>query len=477
MTTNLNREGNIMPVSFRRKSKRVLRRLRLWGGTVILWSAMTTWGLSLTVEDCIRETLIRNPLIQAALMRVEQARCEFVETRSPYLPRVSLTGTYKETDRPSEVFLTGLDRGRFDPGWEPAEVFNGWGKTDGLRLGVEAQFCLFDGGARSSARRKAELQMRYAQEQVRAMRNSTLFDVIREYHNVLRAGKILTFKSELISILEKNLQEAQDKFSGPQFPSFSLLLWDLESRLAMAREEFPRARKDLELAVAALNAAIGGTVVTDYKVLVSIPVEIPTVPPAKPESATLLTRAEYRMAQIRASMGMEDARRINSKRFPMLNAVGSYVWDGDPFESPSQSYIVAVIAEWPIFAGFSDRGTRRKADLDKLVTAQDVIAVYNCLKLDLERAYSAVEESWQRAREAERSVRNIEEAFGVLKQSASPDLSSLLLLARGQVERNAAQIRLTTACHDYLCVLADLERASGTLGDRYVNPKAPDAVK
>ncbi|MGQ9661489.1 MAG: TolC family protein [Kiritimatiellia bacterium] len=464
-----------MPVSFRRKSKRVLRRLRLWGGTVLLWSAMTTSGLSLTLEDCIRETLIRNPLIQAALMRVEQARCEFVETRSPYLPRVSLTGTYNETDRPSEVFLTGLDRGRFDPEWGPAEVFNGWGKIDSLRLGVEAKFCLFDGGARSSARRKAELQTRYAQEQARAMRNSTFFDVIREYHNVLRAGKILAFKSEMISMLTKNLQEAQDKFSGPQFASS--LLWDLESQLAMAREEFPRARKDLELAVAALNAAIGGTVVTDYKVLVSIPVEIPTVPPTKPESATLLTRAEYRMAQIRASMGIEDARRINSKRFPMLNAVGSYVWDGDSFENPSPSYSVTVIAEWPIFAGFSDRSTRSKADLEKLVTAQDVIAVYNRLKLDLERAYSAVEESWQRAREAERSVHNIEEACGVLKQSASPDLSSLLLLARGQVERIAAQIRLTTACHDYLCALADLERASGTLGDRYVNPKAPDSVK
>ncbi|MCX7590506.1 MAG: TolC family protein, partial [Kiritimatiellae bacterium] len=283
-----------------------VRQSTLFWGNLVILAGLSSWGTAQNLEDCIREAFWRNPAYQAARRRVDVAHFEWAETHSAYLPELTLKSSYVRTDRPSEVFLAQLNRDDMHPWCGDGRELSDIEKMGNLRVSVEAGLCLYDGGLRGALRRRTHLGVRLATECARNILNDVVLRVTCEYYNVLRLRSLLDdYTSDLLT-LEEVMDLARQPLREPV--TSDSVTGELDAILAMKRERISRTRRELSLAVAALNAAIGGTVVTDHKAVPLLSPNLPSAPPAEPDSAVLLDHAEYRIVQIHARMCEESYR-------------------------------------------------------------------------------------------------------------------------------------------------------------------------
>ncbi|MGA9479211.1 MAG: TolC family protein, partial [Desulfobacterales bacterium] len=209
---------------------------------------------AVTLEECIREALQRNPDANAAAIRVEAARAVISEADSAYFPQLSVAGGYAVTDNPTQAFMMQLNQRNLDimaPGFDP----NDPGNTDNLRLSAELKYRIYDFGQRRMMSESAALGADAVKFQLAAVRNELIYQITRGYFSILQALDYVTVQQETIHSFEESLQVARDKYKAGTVIKTDVL--NLEVALVQAREDLIRARNSVDLAVVALNTAIG----------------------------------------------------------------------------------------------------------------------------------------------------------------------------------------------------------------------------
>ncbi|MGD9354571.1 MAG: TolC family protein, partial [Desulfobacterales bacterium] len=129
----------------------------------ILWACLTfslillnSHAEAVTLEECIREALRRNPDANAAAIRVEAARAMISEADSAYFPQLSVAGGYVVTDNPTQAFIMQLNQRNLDirsPDFDPNEP----GNSDNLRLSAELKYRIYNFGQRRMMSESAAL--------------------------------------------------------------------------------------------------------------------------------------------------------------------------------------------------------------------------------------------------------------------------------------------------------------------------------
>ncbi|MGB5619735.1 MAG: TolC family protein, partial [Desulfobacterales bacterium] len=168
---------------------------------------------AVTLEECIREALRRNPDANAAAIRVEAARSMISEADAAYFPQLSVAGGYAVTDNPTQAFMMQLNQRNLDiraPDFDP----NDPGNTDNLRLSAELKYRVYDFGQRRMMSESAALGADAVNLQLAAIRNELIYQVTRGYFSILQALDYVTVQQETIRSFEESLQVARDKYKA-----------------------------------------------------------------------------------------------------------------------------------------------------------------------------------------------------------------------------------------------------------------------
>ena len=425
----------------------------MWMVPLILSSS----ARAVTLQDCLAAAREDNPDAQAAAQRVIAARAAIREATSAYYPQLTLSSTYARTDNAGQAMFMALNQRTLNMA-DPAFDINHPGDTENLRTSVGAKLRVLDGGQRNLNRDMAKLGSDVSKSQEAAVRNELIYQVTRGYYSVLQAQSFVKVQEETVASLEENLRVARERFKAGSVVQTDVL--NLEVQLAQAREDLIRAQNGTQLAIAALNTAIGRPLVSDER----LPEEQQTdlaPPTAALDADAVESRPELRAAQLNTRIQEKAWQKTRRDYFPTVSAFGSVDWDSDVSADLEQSYFAGAVAEWDFFTGFR-RGAATESSQAKYEAAQaDERKLRDQLQLDLTQARLQIKESWERLDVARRSVTGAEEALRITRERYQQGAADIPELLTAQVGLTATRTRNVAAYYDYLISQANLKRAQG----------------
>jgi len=150
-------------------------------------------------------------------------------------------------DQRPTLGVTGVAQAHSD------EPFGSYGSD--WAVSVDARFTVFDGNRASARVRQAAERLRRAQSEHELLRQTIDLEVRRGFHDRLTARKRLVQTEAAIGMAQESLRIVRDRYREGLTTLVELL--DAESRLTGARTRDVAARRELLLAQARLDLAIG----------------------------------------------------------------------------------------------------------------------------------------------------------------------------------------------------------------------------
>ena len=431
------------------------------------WWAVTAHGAGpATVGDCVEAGLTGNPGVREAAYRVDAARAQMRTARSAYYPRLTASGSYTRSDSPTHSFMMLLNQRRLDmrdPAFDP----NAPEETDNIRLSVGLGLQLYDGGRRGLQSDIAEAGAFAAEEQLMAARNALVHEIRRGYYSVLQAAAFVNVHEESVASLEESLRVARARLEAGSVVKTDVL--NLDVKLAQAREDLIRARNGAQLAIAALNTAIGAKVVPPG----GLPVPErggPGERPVEPDASRVEQRYELRASRASAHAAHQAYRSASRGYLPGIGLFGSYDWDGDEPGDFEDAYLVGVKAEWDLFTGGQRPAEIARARAEWRAATEAATRLRNELEFDLKRAHLSAVESWERLSVARKSVESAGEALRITRERYEQGAAGITDLLTAELGLTSIRSRDVAAYYDHQIALSNVERASGALARRHAAP-------
>jgi len=408
----------------------------------------------ITLERCIQKALESNPDVLSANARISAAIAAVREASSAYYPQVGLSGSWTRTDNPPQAFFMSLNQRRASL----QKDFNNPVDTENVRGSVMAQWRLFDSGRREADRRAATLGSTASEFMSESVRNDLVFQITRAYYGILQVRSFVAVQEETIRSLSESLRIATERHQAGSAMKTDVL--NLEVQLSQAREELIRAKNGLKLGVAALNTAIGQTLVGASDVADLRGRDVPAVSTNRPEGG-VEARPELRAMESRVHAMEAMVVRARREYLPVVNGFGSVDWDSETLNGFEQSYMVGAAVELNIFDGHRNRAgvARAKAAVEEARAEAEKLR--QVLELDLTQARLNEQEARERLDGAAKSLSSAEEALRITQERYQQGAAVVADLLTAQNGLTATRTRQVAAQYDCLIALANVERAMG----------------
>jgi outer membrane protein len=429
-------------------------------GVVLAALLVSPIAQAVTLDEAVVASLDNSPTLQAAASRVDAAQAMLRQAKSYYYPSIGLAAQYGITDNPPQAFMMQMNQkalDMMDPSFDP----NNPGDVDNLRGSVTAQWRVFD-LQRDAGKHMARFGAQASEEALAAAQNQLVYEVTRGFYGVLQAKAFEAVQAESVKSIEESLRIAQERFNAGGAVKTDVLT--LETQQAAAQEDLIKARNGMQLAVAALNAAIGDEIVS-LENIESPDVDLNQPPAECTDPLAFENRPELRAAVLMRRIKEQDLKKAKGGYAPTLSAFASYDADSDVSSGFEESYTAGVAAEINIFDGARTRSKVASATADlNGARANEEKARLN-LKLDLTQAYLGTQDAWQRLEVMSRSVESATEAQRIIREQYEQGAADISILLQTQVGVTAMQTRSVAAEYDFLIAQSNLKRAKGLLGD------------
>jgi len=419
---------------------------------------------AVTLNECIMAALEESPDLQSAEARVEAAHQMLNQAKSAYYPWIDVSANYAKSDNPAQAFMMQINQrtlNMMSPDFDP----NNPDATDNVRGSVTLKWRLFDSGVRASDKNMAKFGAEAAAEALAITQNQLIYEVTRGFYGVLQAQAFASVQQESVESIEESLRVATERFNAGSAVKVDVL--NLETQLAAAREDLIKAQNGAQLALAALNTAIGKDLVSaDNIQKPADPTDKP--PPAEKDLDAAENRPEFKAAKLMTRIKKQALSKTKRAYGPSISAFASSDWDSESTSDFEQSYMAGVVAELNIFDGFRSHSAHSGALAEYESAKADEQKARNNLRLDLTQAFLKTHETWERLDVTQKSLESAEEALRITREQYEQGAADITILLTAQVGLTAMQTRNVAAQYDYLIALSNLRRAKGDLAREYV---------
>lgn len=425
-------------------------------------SVIASHAQAVTLDECIGAALRNNPDVRAATERVQAASFAVREARSAYYPILGGSATYARTDNPPQAFMMLLNQRAVSMQAD----FNNPPETDNIALSLGIKYRLYDSGRRGLNYDMAKGGATVSRYFLKGLQNDLIYQITRGYYSVLQAKAFVDVQEESVRTIEESLRVANERSKAGEVVRTDVM--NLEVQLAQAREDLIRSRNGVKLALAALNTAIGTTIVFKTNLAMNVDHAEIKKPESPRECESIQDRPELLAARWLAGIESMKVQKAQREYGPTVNLFGSSDWNRDwspPFE---QSYMVGVMAEMDIFDGFRRSSAVAGAKSQARAAEAEVEKTANMLQLDMTSAGLQLEESWERLDVARKIIENAQEALRITQERYRQGAATVTELLTAQVGLTGSRTRHVAALYDYLIAQSNVERAKGQLVNDYV---------
>lgn len=414
----------------------------------------------LTLDQAIARAIAAHPDARIAALAEREAAARVTQARAGYLPRVDLTETWQRGNQPVFVFGSLLAQRRFTIADFEIEALNRPAAVDNLRLGVNAEQSVWDGGATRARVQAARLGVELAAVGRVAATQGLAFAATQAYGAVLQAEATLATALAGLEAAEADVRRTRDRRDAGLVTDADVLAVDVHR--AAIDEARLRAALAVDLARATLNRVMGEPL---DAVFTMAPVPEPTVAElpalASLEAVALSQRTEVRQARLLVDLAGARTAEARAGYLPQVFAQGGWEANGHRWGDRSGSWVVGAGVRWNLFRGLADKA--RVAELADAAGrhALERTRAEDTVRLEVRAARARVESARLRYQVARTVVDQARERQRIVRdryEQGLADVTALLRAAEAAMQAEEQRIRTRI---DVVVEAAALERALG----------------
>ncbi len=320
---------------------------------------------TVTLARAVERALCANPDTRSVWLTVRLRAAELGQAYSAYLPQVSLGGTlarYGDSVLPND--------------------YTGW------RVGLDAQYLLYDFGGRDAQRDSAESLLAAARASQDANVRDLYLQTVTAYFNLLTAQAAVVAASEVEASALSALKAAAARVAaGTGIPADRLQAKTIytQRQIERIRAEGTAARLHGELAALMGDASQTRFTVVDDERAFSQTTDMSIAVDSLIEAARS-RRPELRAAQARLDASEADVRRVEAEGMPSLSVFASAArQDSNLLDTTSSG--IGINLTIPLFTGFRNTYQIAAAQTQAELAAAARDGVQNQVALEVWRAY------------------------------------------------------------------------------------------
>ncbi len=421
---------------------------------------------SLSLMDAVRLALENHPSVQASREASMGAEVRIAEVRSGYLPKLNYAESVLRSNNPVVVFSSLLTQHQFAAANFALDTLNRPAALDNFQSQVTLDQTIYDGGQTRLAVRNAKLGRDLSAEDERATRMNAIANVVRAYHGAVLAAESARVAGEAVRSAEADLNRAQAVRAAGMSTNADVL--SIKVHLAAVQEERIRRKADLDVALAALNEALGLPLTESHNLTTPLTAAVIGQQSLDQyERQGGVSRPELKEARLASDLAQTQEAAVRASLLPQVAFRAGFEADRQTFAARGgANWLVSGTLRWNIFNGGADRARMNEAAYGRARARALEQQAGSQISLQIRRAYADLHAATQRIDVAKAAVSMAEESLRITKNRYESGLSNVTDLLRTETALLEARNRRLAAIYDQRLAAVSLELAAGTLNDK-----------
>jgi outer membrane protein len=384
---------------------------------------------SLNLKEALRLAWKANPQLQVSRLEELIAEQDVIRARSGFFPKVRSEVNQTVYDLATKIKVQG---GIASGVSFPVTNNNFWTS----RLTVDQT--VFDFWATPSRYQAAILGQSATRLDTAQVRDNIFLLVCQGYFRVLRGEKLVEVARQEVTQLTDQLRDARNLYE------FGLTTYNdvlqAEVALADAKQRLITAQNDVVNAVSALNKLIGLPIPTPLSLAEEKDLAAPPLNTVEAADQAAKQRSDLKAATSRIDQGEKTVTQAKAQYYPRFYAQAGHFWQQNNAWVHDSQWFAIFGFQWSLFNGLDTRAQVRQAGdrVEQLrVKRQDL---GEQVRLDVQTASLALQETAERIRVTEKSVAQGEENLRLNQDryreqvgTATEVLDALTLLTKARV--------------------------------------------
>jgi len=420
----------------------------------------------LTLEEAIKKGLAKNPRIRAAQSQVDASVARVSQARSGFFPQVDVSESFNRTTNPMWAFGTKLNQeiislADFDP-----SRLNDPEAIDNFTTTLSVTLPVYDRGQIRSGLTQARLGHKAISRLEDRIRQQVIVDVVVSYMGVLLAQEELKVVNETLKTARAHYNMVRSRFRSGLVVKSDLLR--AKVRIAELEQERLQAQSQVDVARAALNAAMG--VEIDRSFALTTPLEGRTGAPGSLEtwiSTSLENRPDLSQIQFQEMMAEEEVKKAKAVHLPGVYLSGSYEINSEDFGETANNYTLGAVMRLNLFSGFGLQSKVHEAVANLRQTQALVRQLELGIRVETRQAFFMAESAYQRIGVAQAAVAEADEGLRIVRNRYESGLFTIVNLLDAEVALQQTRTNHLRSLHDFKVAMARLKLAAGTIDETF----------
>ncbi len=420
----------------------------------------------LTLQEAINTGVVKNPKITAVRSRVDASEARVSQARSGFFPRVDISESFNRTNNPMWAFGTKLNQevislADFDPArLNDPETINNFVTTLSVTLPV------YDRGQIRSGLTQAKLGHEANFQLEDRIRQQVIVDVVVSYTGVLLAREQLKVVNQTLKTARVHYDMVRSRFQSGLVVKSDMLR--AEVRIAELEQERLQAQSQVEVARAALNAAMGVEIDSFFHLVTSL--ERVMEAPGSLEtwiSRSLENRPDLQQMQFHEMIAEEQVTKAKTAHLPGLYLSGTYEINSEDFSETANNYTVGAVVSLNLFSGLGLQSKVHEAMAMLRQTQAMARQLELGVRVETRQAFFMAQSAHKRIGVAQAAVAQAEEGLRIVRNRYESGLFTIVNLLDAEVALQQVRTNYFRSLHDFEVAMAQLNLAAGIIDEDF----------
>ncbi len=417
---------------------------------------------TLTLSDAMRMADKQNPKIQAALSQVTAADHRITQAQSGFLPQVFFTETYGNTNNPMWAFGNRLNQqtitqSDFDP-----DRLNHPDAISNFNSALSLEWSLYQGGRTRIGVDQAKRERQAQDNILKRTRQEVIASAAIAYTGLLLAHQHQDVILKALETARMHLDMIGRRYENGLAVKSDLLRTQVH--IAELDQDRIQAESRIAMALAALNAAMGTPVDSNWQLASGLVKGAPILEPVDEWIGLARSdRSDMKYLKLQEENAEDEIRKSKAAHLPDINLIGNYELNSPDFRNNADSYMVGAMMRVNLYSGdrMSAKTRESEAMLSRVRSIQNDMAA--SIEVQTRDAYLQAQSAWNRISVSEAAVSQSEEGLRIVRDRYENGLLTLVSLLDAEVALQSAQTNKYRSLHDYSVARIQLSLAAGTL--------------
>jgi len=419
----------------------------------------------LSLEEAVRIALNEHPSIEASTAKADAAGTRVKQAHGGYLPRLNWQETVDGSNNPIYVFGSKLTQRNFTMNDFAIDRLNAPGFYNNFQTQLSLEQTIYDAGQTKNQKKAAQLGQVIASEQIRSTSQQVIARVVQTYHGAVLAAESLKVAQEAVKSAGADRDRAASVRDAGMATDADVL--SIEVHLAAMREQEIARGYDLEVALAALNEALGLPLDTKHDMTTPLTaLDISGRPVVDYESQAAQERPELRQAGLASQIAGTQSHAARSGYWPRVFARAVFEVDRKKFVTDGGgNWYFGATMQWNLFNGHQTKERVREATHMLRSAEAEKRRADSGIRLQVRKAHADLMSARERIEVATAAVTQAEESLRITQNRYEAGLATVTDLLRNETAVMESRTRRLAAIYDQRVAAAMLELAAGILSE------------